>query len=311
MLNYAITCFLLLLFILLFFLFRHLLFIVWRQRKARYRLQYVKRSSIHTQLSNYLSRFNVVNVHLRELVEAVESRLSINHIIVLMLILFLSGFVGGALFFQSLKGVLVLSSIFALMPYILLRMKLITVRLQTRLEFLPAVEIFYQYYMINGQKNIKVSLKTCMEEGRIKYPIKPIFEQLYRNLMTQRNMDDSLKIFSVALGHQWADYFVGIIKVSLTEGSYIGDSMKELILDMRKAQRSDQVERNRLLEIRIANFTPILFLALFLFINFKVNYANSYQYYVLDPAGRSMLLDACLLIFISFLMGIYLSLRRM
>ncbi|MNI55154.1 hypothetical protein D3C73_1100850 [compost metagenome] len=237
--------------------------------------------------------------------------MSIGSVIILMLILFLSGFLIGALFFQSLKGVLVLSSIASLLPYSLLRMKLITVRLQTRLEFLPAVEIFYQYYMINGQKNIKVSMKTCMEEDRIKYPIKPIFEQLYRNLMTQRSVDDSLRIFSMALGHKWADYFVEIIKVSLNEGSYIGDSMKELIMDMRKAQRSDQVERNRLMEIRIANFTPILFLALFLFINFKVNYANSYQYYVLDPAGRSMLLDACLLIFISFMMGIYLSLRRM
>jgi hypothetical protein len=52
-------------------------------------------------------------------------------------------------------------------------------------------------------------------------------------------------------------------------------------------------------------------LALFLFINFKVNYTNAYYYYVLDPAGRNLILDALLLIFVSFLMGIYLSLRRM
>ncbi|UJF32545.1 hypothetical protein [Paenibacillus hexagrammi] len=40
----------------------------------------------------------------------------------------------------------------------------------------------------------------------------------------------------------------------------MGESLKELVSDMRKAQRSDQVERNKLLEIRIANFTPIFFL---------------------------------------------------
>lgn len=308
---YAKYSFLLLLFVLMFLVARQLLLVFWRQRKARYRLLYVKNARLDSRISAYLSRFNVVNVHLRELLEAVESRMSINSIVTMMLLLFLGGLLGGALFFQSLKGVLVLSGIAASLPYILLRMKLISVRLRTRMEFLPAVEIFYQYYMMSGHKNIKVSLKTCLEENRMMYPIKPVFEQLYRNLMTQRSSEDSLRIFSVTLGHQWADYFTGILKVALSEGSYIGDSMKELITDMRKAQRFDQAERNRLLEIRIANFTPIVFLALFLFINFKVNYANAYQYYVLDPAGRSMLLDALLFIFVSFLMGIYLSLKRM
>ena len=99
-----------------------------------------------------------------------------------------------------------------------------------------------------------------------------------------------MRIFSLTLGHTWADYFVGIMRVALTEGSFVGESLKELITDMRKAQRFDQLERNRLLEIRIANFTPILFLALFLFINFKVNTENAYLYYMVDPGGRNMIL---------------------
>jgi hypothetical protein len=311
MLSYAKYSFLLLLFVLVFLCARQLMLVLWRKRKARYRLKYVRNANITSRLSAYLSRFNIINIHLREILEAVESRLSISSMVTMMFILFLSGTMAGALFFQSLKGVLVLCFIAAAMPYILLRMRLITVRLRIRMEFLPAVEIFYQYYMISAQKNIKVALKTCIEENRMRFPIKSVFEQLYRNLMTQRSVDESLRVFTLTLGHQWADYFSGILKVALHEGNDIGASMKELIIDMRKAQRFDQAERNRLLEIRIANFTPIIFLALFLFINFKVNYANSYQFYVLDPGGRSMLLDAILLIFISFLMGIYLSLKRM
>jgi hypothetical protein len=303
--------FLLLLFVLLFLFARHLLLALWRQRRARYRLQYVKNSKISARMSAYLSKFNVINIHLRQLIESVESRFTINSLLLVIFILLVGGFMAGALFFQSVKGVLVLSCIAGSLPYVLLRMKLISVRLQTRLEFLPAIEIFYQYYMVSGHNNIIVSLQTCIEENRMMYPIKPVFEQLYRNLVTQRNMEESLKIFSLTLGHVWADYFTGILRIALTEGNPIGDSLKELIVDMRKAQRFDQAERNRLLEIRIANFTPILFLALFLFINFKVNYANAYHYYVLDPGGRGLLLDALLLIFISFLMGIYLSLRRM
>ncbi|MBP1990909.1 hypothetical protein [Paenibacillus eucommiae] len=308
---YAITSFIILLFALIYLFVRNLLLSFFRQKKARYRLQHVRDSQISNQLSAYLSKMNLGYKHLQELLEAVESKATINQILTVTFLLFISGFMFGALFFQSLKGVLVITLIGSTLPYLMLRMKLVSVRLKTRLEFLPAVEVFYQYYMLSGHKNVKTALKTCLEENRMLYPIKPVFEQLYRNLMTQRNMEESLRIFAMTLGHNWADYFIGILRVALTEGSAVGPNLKDLILDMRKAQRLDQLDRNKLLEIRIANFTPIGFLALFLGINFKVNYANSYQYYVLDSAGRNLLLDALLFIFISFLMGIYLSLRRM
>lgn len=311
MLIYAKYSIILLLFALIYLCIRFLLSSLIRQRKARYRLQYVRDSQISSRLSRYLSKSNKGYMHLRELMESVESKISMSGILTISFLLFVSGFLSGALYFQSFKGVIIITVISSSIPYLMLRMRLISVRLRTRLEFLPAVEVFYQYYMLSGNKNVKTSLKTCLEENRMLHPIKPVFEQLYRNLMTQRSIDESLRIFSITLGHVWADYFAAILKVSLEEGNTVALNLKDLISDMRKAQRFDQIERNRLLEIRLANFTPIGFLALFLTINFKVNYANAYQYYVLDPAGRNMLLDALLLIFISFLMGIYLSLRRM
>ncbi|MEW9701246.1 type II secretion system F family protein [Paenibacillus sp. SI8] len=308
---FAKYLFLFLLFLLCYVFLHSILQSLIRQRKARYRLHYVKQSTIGSRFSEYLGKRSRFYRHVKEMMESVESRLSMNAMILLSIILFVTGLLVGMIGFQTLKGVVVVTSICVSLPYMLLRLKLLSVRLQTRLEFLPAVEVFYQYYMIDPNKNMKIALKFCLEEDRILYPIKPVFEHLYRNLMTQRETEESLRIFAIALGHTWADYFVGIVRVALTEGSFVGESLKELIVDMRKAQRADQLERNRLLEIRIANFTPILFLALFLFINFKVNADNAYVYYMLDPVGRDMLLDALLLIFVSFLMGIYLSLRRM
>ncbi|MBP1966863.1 type II secretion system F family protein [Paenibacillus aceris] len=308
---FAKYVFLFLLFILIFVVVRSVLHVAIRQRKARFRLHYVKTSAFGNRFSEYLGNRSRLFKHMKEMMESVELGMSMQAMLTVSMILFFAGLLAGVLLFQSLKGVLVLTLISVSLPYMLLRLKLVSIRLQTRLEFLPAVEVFYQYYMVDPHKNIKMALKYCLEEHRILYPIKPVFEQLYRNLMTQRDTEESLRIFSLTLGHTWGDYFIGIMRVALTEGSYVGDSFKELIVDMRKAQRSDQLERNRLLEIRIANFTPILFLALFLTINFKVNTDNAYLYYVVDPIGRNMLLDALLLIFVSFIMGIYLSMRRM
>ncbi|WP_141692514.1 hypothetical protein [Paenibacillus pectinilyticus] len=274
-------------------------------------MHYVKNATVGARLSAYLEKNSRAFKHIEDLLESIDSKLSMRAMLTISVIGMLSGLLAGILFFATVKGAVIITTIGSSLPYLLLRVKLVSVRLQTRLEFLPAVEVFYQYYMMDPNQNMKIALKYCLEENRILYPIKPVFEQLYRHLMTQRDTEESLRIFSLTLGHNWADYFTGIMRVALKEGSFVGDSLKELITDMRKAQRFDQMERNRLLEIRIANFTPIGFLALFMWINFKVNADNAYLYYVVDPAGRNMILDALLLIFVSFLMGIYLSMRRM
>jgi hypothetical protein len=311
MLVYAQIAFLLMLFILLFCFFRPLLQLAVRQRRTRFRLQHVRQAKIGNRLASRLKRYRVVYTHLSELMEAVHSSFSISAFLTASFLLFLSGFLAGALLFQTLKGVFVLSFVLGTLPYLLLRMRLISIQLRTRLEFLPAVEVFYQYYVLGGQKNVRTALKDCIEENRLMYPMRPVFEQLYRNLTTSRDVDVSLRIFSMTLGHRWASYFSNILRVALLEGNPVGDNLKDLIEDMRKAQRADQAERNRLLEIRIANFTPILFLGVFLFVNFKINYQSAYMYYIIDPGGRSMLLDALVFIFASFVMGVYLSMKRM
>lgn len=123
-----------------------------------------------------------------------------------------------------------------------------------------------------------------------------VFEQLYRNLSVRSDDEASLRLLSVSLGHLWADYFVNILRVALVEGVPVSDSLRELLTDMRKARRANEQERNRLLEIRVANFSPVLFLVFFIGINLRYNKDNSYYYYFVDTQGRDMLLNAALLI---------------
>src|SRR5690606_5752056 len=111
----------------------------------------------------------------------------------------------------SIKGFILLGGMSLTLPYIILRMRLVSSQLSARLEFLPAVELFYQFYVLNGQQNMRVTLKQCIEENRLLYPMQPVFEQLYRNLSTDRGIDYSLRIFSLSLGHIWAQYFINIV----------------------------------------------------------------------------------------------------
>lgn len=311
MLIFVKGAFLLLLFMLVYLVLNRLLQTVVRHSAARYRLNYVRRGTFANRVAQVASKYNWLYRHLTDLLESIQARFHIGTFLFVSLLLLLLGIVGGFVCFNNFKGVVSAGGMLGLLPYIVLRMRLLGRQMKARLDFLPAVELFYQYYIVSGQSNIRTALKVTLEENRMQPVMKPVFEQLYRNLTTSRDTEDSLRVFSISLGHMWADYFANILRVGLLEGNDLCDSMKELISDMRRAQRSDQAERNRLLEIRLANFSSILFLLLFLFINFKINAHNAYLYYIVDPAGRNMLLDAMLLIFASFLMGIYLSIRRM
>ena len=216
----------------------------------------------------------------------------------------------GLILFSTVKGMAALAFLFASAPSIWAFVRLIRRQAQYREEFLPAVEVFYQCYTLAGGRNVRNVLKETLEENRIRYPIRPVFEQLYRNLLTSRDADESLELFVTALGHRWARHFAGILAVALREGNDMTRALEELIDDLRNSRKAALVERSRLLEIRLANFSPIVFLGVFLAVNIRLDPVLSYRYYVLDPAGRNMLLDAFVLIAASFLMGIFLSVRR-
>ncbi|MBD2847783.1 type II secretion system F family protein [Paenibacillus sp. IB182496] len=289
---------------------RALAMLTERSRKHE-RLAYRADARLVNRLSRYLSRYGGVQRHLSELLESLQWPLQAGGFALLTLLLALGGLSGGVLLFQSFKGAALLMLLLAGLPYMLLRMALTQRQLKTRLEFLPAVELFYQSYLVTGGKQVRSALRRTIEERRLPGALQGVFEQLYRNLSVRSDDEATLRIFSASTGHVWGDYFVQIMRVALAEGAPVADNLKDLITDMRKARRANQQERNKLLEIRIANFSPLLFLALFIGINFRYNPEQAYFYYVLDPKGRDMLLNAAAMIFASFVMGLYLSRKKM
>lgn len=311
MIELAKYAFILLLFIINLYMFYHVLSALLTVRSRRNRLMYRKNFSYSQRMTARLLQYGGVYRHVSDMLEAVRWRVHPSSFFVLSFVLFLFGVTIGALVFDGLKGMAILSFILALLPYLLLKMKLVSLQIKTRMEFLPAVEIFYQRYVMSGHKNLRVVLQDILREDRLVYPMKPVFDQLNRHLSTNRDVQDAMHLFVMSLGHEWARYFANIYIVGLREGVDIQESLQELITDMRNAQRLDQAERNRLLEIRVANFSPLLFLVVFLLINYKLDPNQTIQYYVMVPEGRSLILESLLLIFLSFLMGVYLSLKRM
>ncbi len=280
-------------------------------RHLQNRLRYKNHSGIRYRLTEAFKGNERLYRHLSELLEALQLGMKPVALAFSSVLMLLVGLAVGGLFFQSAKGTVLFGLLLGLLPYTVLRAMLANLRMKTQIDFLPAVELFYQCYLVTGERQVRIALQRAIEERRLLGPMQAVFEQLYRNLSVRGDDEASLRLLSASLGHIWADYFANILRVAITEGVTITESLKELITDMRKARRANEQERNRLLEIRIANFSPLLFLALFIGINIRYNRDNSYYYYMIDPGGRDMLLNAMVLIFASFLMGLWLSRKKM
>lgn len=284
----------------------------WQQKRLlRGRLTYESPYSLRRLLLTRVKHYRVIVRHIEELLEMLRLRMKPDLFLGMSVSLLLAGLLSGGLFFQTVKGTLLFGFVIGFSPYVWLRGLLIHRRMGAQMDFLPAVELFYQCYLVTGERQVRVALQRTVEEKRLLGPMQAVFEQLYRNLSVRGDDEASLRLMAASLGHVWADYFAQILRVALAEGISVSDSLKELLGDMRKARRANEQERHRLLEIRVANFTPVLFLALFMGINIRYNRDNSIFYYLYDPHGRDLLLNALLLIFASFLMGLWLSRKKM
>jgi len=299
------------LFCLMFITLYHLFKLWSAEQQLRSKLAYRTNSGWRKKLAEHFKRYKWLHDHLNELLETLRLKITPSSFASVSGLLLLAGIASGGLFFQSVKGTLLFGGLLGCLLYTLLRALLVHRRMQTQMDFLPAVELFYQCYLVTGERQVRIALQRTVEERRLLGPMQLVFEQLYRNLSVRGDDETSLRLLSASLGHLWADYFAHILRVALVEGVPVTDSLKELLTDMRRARRAGEQERNRLLEIRIANFTPFLFLALFIGINLRYNKDNSYYYYIVDPMGRDMLLNAMVLIFASFLMGLWLSRKKM
>lgn len=296
----------LLLFMLLFITLRRLALVLGNRHAARSRLSSGK-ERIATERFFHRLPFRG---HLQDMMEVTRFFPSISAFATCCLLLLLTGIILGVFFFQSLKGVAVLGPVCGIAPYLVLRMKLLSRQLRTRLQFLPAAEVFYQQLLLTEHPNLRNVLQAVIAEDQLAYTVKPSFQQLQRNLSAGREPEDALRIFELEHGHIWAHYFANLMRLGLQEGLNMASGLKELIDDMRRAQLFDQRARNRLLEIRLASFSPAFFLALFMGVNLKLNYENSIRFYFYSSEGKNMLLNAVVLMFGSLLMGIYLSIRR-
>jgi hypothetical protein len=227
---------------------------------------------------------------------------------ILSVCLFAFGGYVGWIWFLTIKHVFLLGLLLSVCPWIFVRVRLINMQVRMRLIFLDAVEIFYQAYVSVPRRNIRVVLAKIVSEQRMPKAIAHLFREMHEQFIF--GDDRAIHTFAQAISHEWGYTFTHLLEVSMAEGIVLDHVLQEFICDLRDTQKSALEDKTRLLEIRIANFSPPFFLALFIGINLHFNYEGAIQAYIFDLHGRILLLQAFLLMVASFVMGVWLSIQR-
>jgi Flp pilus assembly protein TadB len=214
----------------------------------------------------------------------------------------------GWLWFYSLPSILMAGLSIGVLPIVVLYMLAIRRQVKIRLSFLHAMEVFYQAYVSIPHRNIRVVVAKVVQEKRMPIPIRPLFQELNEQLIFGNKA--ALQQFASALHHEWGYTLTNLLAIGLEEGANLDEALQTFIRDLREAQASAWADRNRLLEIRFANFSPPLIVGLFIGVNFYMNPVAANQAYFHDLHGRILLMQSVILMVLSFAMGIWLSIRR-
>src|SRR5690606_19377729 len=113
-----------------------------------------------------------------------------------------------------------------------LRSHLLNMQIKHRLDLLPAIESFYQIYVLSESKNLLNVLHAALDGHHIPLTIEPVFRQLYAGLMMHQDREECLRAFAYALGGRWSDHLSAMLKFSAQDGADISDGLRELIADM-------------------------------------------------------------------------------
>lgn len=214
----------------------------------------------------------------------------------------------GWTWFYTLPSIVMLALSLGALPVLVLYMLAIRRQVKIRLSFLHAMEVFYQAYVSIPHRNIRVVVAKIFNEQRLPIPIRPLFRELNDQLIFGNKA--ALQQFASTLQHEWGYTFAHLVGIGMEEGANLDEALQAFIRDLRDAQASAWADRNRLLEIRLANFSLPLVVALFLGVNFYFNPAVASQAYFQDLHGRALIMQSVILMVLSFGMGIWLSIRR-
>ena len=144
------------------------------------------------------------------------------------------------------------SFIFAIIPYLIIRFRLTTLRLKTQLTFLMEFHNVLQYYQSTG-KDIYYTILNVVKDTQDK-DLKRMYMKLLSALQKERNdkqFATAVTLFSYAINSTASKRFAKLLIKAHTERADITLSLMDLNRDINKRKQDMEQEKTRKLETKM------------------------------------------------------------
>ncbi|MEQ2529097.1 hypothetical protein WMO40_20695 [Bacillaceae bacterium CLA-AA-H227] len=208
----------------------------------------------------------------------------------------LISFVGDLIF------AILISCTFASIPYITVRFRLVTLRMNTQLAFLNEYHHLLQNYQSTG-KDIYYTIMNVIKDTQDKN-LKKIYQKLLSSMQKERSegaLNKAVTVFSYSINSTHAKRFAKLLVKAQIDRADISLSLIDLNNDIKKRLKDMQLAKTDKLETVMMGYLPIGLLPLVLFMAYRITGIRDFWHYFYDKATLSIFVVAICMSIISVL----------
>lgn len=271
------------------------------------RRRYVKRLNRISKVNTYEEKDNsLFHKHIQMLMNAVnkksESSILRNeplNFYILSLFLFSITFMILYLLTKDLIIAVLFGVFFMVIPYLVLRVRLINKRMKTSMSFLNNFHIIMQSYTASG-KSAYYMIRNITEELDDK-ELKNTFIKLLASMQQDRNEEDfreAIKIFSYTINSSFALRLGNLLSKAHLEAADITLPLRDLNKDVSGRKADLENEKSLNVETKILGYLPVVTLPIFVFAAWRLS--AMYNFWFLFNQKVTLLVFFAAMIFTAF-----------
>lgn len=185
-------------------------------------------------------------------------------------IIFITTFLTLAFLIQDVLFAILVAVVLSVIPYLILRFKLTTFRINTQYAFMMEFHNVLQNYQSNN-RDMYYTLMNVIKDTQDK-KLKKIYMKLLSSLQKDRSENEfkqAVYMFSYAINSAFAKRFSKLLMKSQIDRADITQSLMDLNSDIKKRKQDIQKEKTQKLETVILGYLPVILFPIIFFAAYK------------------------------------------
>lgn len=171
----------------------------------------------------------------------------------------------GRIDFALLMGLLI-----GAVPYILLRYRMTSIRLDGSLAFMKEFHLYIQAYQKNKDAYHSIfEMTQLVHDKRLRLNFQKLLSSMQKE-RTEESFLEAVQLFAFSLRSTYASRFTNLLVKSYRDNADISEGLLDIHRDLRKRERDMEALKTKRMETVILGFMPIVFIPIFLVMAYRV-----------------------------------------